>query len=430
MRDEDHDAGRSSPSARWRAGLVAAGVLLSGGCGGEALAPGTGGLSFLRVSGTEIVDESGAPVALRGFQGLGFYPIPNDFYLTAVNDSGVNPASFDSAAVELARYATTEFDFSEIRGTGANVVRLWFNLHELEKRPFEYSDVALSLLESVVNAYGERGIYVILVQGGTGQNVYSESAWYQAHGLSFWDRGTGLWDRTVALWGVLAERFRSSPYVAAYDILNEPQPPTAQALHDFYSDAIAAIRARDSRHIIVLEVAEMNETTFQLGGEYADANLVASFHFYYPHNFTLEPGIAGLEYPGTVDGRYWDRAMLASVLDTALSLRELRGRPVFVGEFGAHAARDPSGLRWIEDVLSLMNERGLHYTYHNYRHRDFQGYWIIRPEARATRDSLQAEIARGAMRFQDLTDDQKRLYGTEAAYVLRPGIREVLRRYF
>ena len=398
-------------------------------------------LTLLRVADDRIVDARGDPVYLRGSQGVEFYSVDTDWYFQATLTRGEDPAQLDRYAIDLHRYTLTDFDLREFRAVGANVVRLWFQLHEIEKRPYRYSETALALLEATVNAFGEQGIYVIPVLGGTGQNPFVDSQPYLKRGMGLWDQRNGIWERTVALWGVLAERFKSNPYVAGYDLINEPQAPDKATLHAYYQDVIRAIRARDRTHILFLETDVTKAVQHQIGGRYDDGNLAVSFHFYYPADFTLlhDPDPT-LSYPGNYrlclpqracSVERWDRGTLARLFDIALQLPELRGKPVFMGEFGADASRDGRGARrWLADVLSLMNERGLHYTLHRYKHRAFKGYWIIKPDVEKRMRRVKQNLRSGRIRYETLTDAQKRLLTTEQGYYRREGLPELLRRGF
>ena len=389
-----------------------------------------GNLSQLRVNGSQLVDQTGKVITLRGFQGLGFYPIDKNLMLQSL-ENGDDPFMFDPIAIDLARFTLSEFDLSEIRSTGANVVRLWFDLHELQRQPGVYSEQALNLLEETINRFGQNGIYVIPVLGGTGQNTFVESQFYIDRGLSFWNRNNGLWDRSLDLWRKLAEQLKDNPYIAGYDLLNEPAAPDAQTLHAFYEEAISAIRNVGDNHIIILEADVVNPTPHQLGGTYSDGNLVASFHFYYPVNFTLLPDqYPNLTYPGVISGTYWDRATLDQALATALAADQLQGMPVYVGEFGADGARadDAPALHWIEDMLSLLNEHDLHYTYHNYRSsKNYKGYWFIKPDVAAAQMQLQQDVANGSRLWGDVTDEEKQqLFTTTSGYERRVGVKELL----
>ena len=91
------------------------------------------GSSELHVAGDKIVNEKNEEVYLRGFQGIQFYPIPTEFYFQAVARNKANAYLLDDYAVDLAKYKYTDFDVDEIKSTGANVVRIWFSLHEIQK---------------------------------------------------------------------------------------------------------------------------------------------------------------------------------------------------------------------------------------------------------------------------------------------------------
>lgn len=410
--------------------------------------PNYANLSFLKVKGDKIVNSKGEAVYLHGFQGVGsYYSVDKELYLKAVWDRGVDPYSFDPIAEDLSRYTFTDFDVQEIKSTGANVGRMWFDLHEIQKKPYEYSETTLKLLEDRVNLLGRGGIYVILLLGGTGQNDYEDSKIFRDRGLNFWDKSSGLWDQSVALWGVLAKRFKNNPYVAGYDVINEPVAPSKEILHSFYQDAINKIREFDQNHIIFLEIdnAPENKAIHQIGGKYNDSNLAVSFHFYFPRQFTLPGGIqnmvSGLTYPGknkckpndpNCQETVWNKEYLENIFNQAINLEELNGKPVYVGEFGASAIRDKDGaLRWTEDVLSIMNQKGLHYTYHNYKHQQTYGYyWLMKPEVRQVIQKAIAGLADGSLKYENITDEQKILLMTENGYYRRNGIKEILTRYF
>lgn len=386
----------------------------------------------LKVSGNKIVDPAGNEISLRGFQGLAAYPIPDERFLQAVFDLGIDSYDLDAIAEDIRRYSFTDFDIEEIKSTGANVVRLWTRVYEIKRGPNEYSETALRMLEETISRFGAQGIRTVLVLAGAGENNYEAQQPYLDRGINLWDPTSSARADSIEVWGVLSTRFADNAYVAAYEVMNEPMPPTAQALHNFYVDAIAAIRANDRDHIVILAVAERNEETFQIGGTYEDDNLAVTFHFYYPHDFTLEPEIPDLTYPGTYDSVYFDEAFLNSIFDNAVSLSQLQGKPIYVGEFGAGGERDGNGgLEWTQDVLDAMNARGLHYTYHLYRHRVHRGYWTTRPEVEAQVQALLTAIFDGSMSYWDLTEDEKRnLFMTELSCDQRAGIKAILTSAF
>jgi len=400
--------------------------------------------SMLHVAGDKIVNAKDEEIYLRGFQGIQFYPIPTELYFKAVSKNKANANLFDDYAVDLASYRLTDFDITEIKSTGANVVRIWFSLHEIQKEPYQYSEKSLKLLEDTVNKFGEAGIYSILLLGGSGQNDIEESKVYTSQGLTLWDKNDGLWDQSVKLWGVVAKRFEGNAYVAGYDVINEPAAPSRTELHSFYQDVIDTIRKEDKGHIIFLETDLNNKETYQLGGQYKDTNIAASFHFYYPSQFTLPGGTEGmtpdLQYPGTYCHRkttkcspvMWNKDQLEKIIVSALTMEDIKGKPLYIGEFGASAIRDDAGApQWTEDLLSIMNKYKLHYTYHTYIHQSIYGYyWMMKPEVSQSIGKLIQGLANGTVKYEDITDKQKQMLTTQNGYVQRKGIKELLTRYF
>ena len=412
--------------------LVIATLLTAHLAGCDENAASSTGEGILRVAGSTIVDNTGQPVFLRGFQGLGAYPIPDDFYLEAVLDQGFDSFLLDPIAADIHGYSLTDFDIQEIKSTGANVIRIWTRLHEIRRAPGIYSETALQLLEETVNRFGMQGIRTVLVLSGAGENNYTPQQRYLNRGIDLWDPNSSARADAIEVWTVLSQRFAGNPHVAGYDLMNEPMPPTAQALHDFYTDVIAAIRANDPDHIIILAVAQGNRDTFQIGGNYDDDNLAVTFHFYEPHDFTLETGIPDLTYPGSYNGKSWDRAAIEGAFDYAITLPQLNGKPVYIGEFGADGVRDNNGgLEWTFDVLTTMNLRGLHYTYHNYRANSHRGYWTRSADSVAAINDLLRAVINGSVDYYTLTGTEKRaLFATELTCDKRTGIEPLLRDAF
>ena len=73
----------------------------------------------------------------------------------------------------------------------------------------------------------------------------------------------------------------------------------------------------------------------------------------------------------------WNKQLLRTLLDAYVAWGHARGVPLFLGEFGVHrpcfeAGR--GGLAWVADMLDLLDERGLPFTYHDYHGDSFGLY--------------------------------------------------------
>ncbi|MBN1646506.1 MAG: cellulase family glycosylhydrolase [Spirochaetales bacterium] len=74
----------------------------------------------------------------------------------------------------------------------------------------------------------------------------------------------------------------------------------------------------------------------------------------------------------------WDRQSLSEYLDRYAQYGKERNIPVYLGEFGAIRycfEEDRGGLRWAEDMLDLLSEKGIHYNYHAYHEFSFGIYY-------------------------------------------------------
>ena len=111
---------------------------------------------------------------------------------------------------------------------------------------------------------------------------------------NFWnDRqgpgGAGIETRFVAAWRAVAARFAGDSGVAAYDVLNEPEPGLvpqgreSETLAPMYRRAIAAIRQVDSRHVVFVEPTVLRDLTpgaIVMPAISDDPNLAYSPHIY------------------------------------------------------------------------------------------------------------------------------------------------------
>ncbi|HEX8947902.1 MAG TPA: cellulase family glycosylhydrolase [Dissulfurispiraceae bacterium] len=213
---------------------------------------------FLKVSEGRVVDGSGTPVLLKGFN-VEF----RDF-----------------------RGALGEEDIKRIAGAGANVIRLGLDYRSFEAAPFRYDEEGFRLLDSVLGWCERYGVYVILdmhlAQGI--QNPHDFAA-HRTKRYEFWKRREYRM-RFYSLWAELAKRYADRGIIAGYDLLNEGVPPGAGHYRKVMQRAARAIRAHDKSHLLIVE-----EMRSPRGGKrlvpIEDANTLYSIHFYYPPGFTL-----------------------------------------------------------------------------------------------------------------------------------------------
>ncbi|WP_163192316.1 glycoside hydrolase family 5 protein [Clostridium thermarum] len=270
---------------------------------------------FLKVQGTGLVNENGEVVVLKGTN-LGGWLI-QESWMCPVNGIDRQWANLDSIKALKSRgfsdeiildlYNTyqdnwiTETDFDELSEMGVNCIRIpfWYrnfmkddmgtywNEEDMDNNP------GFKRLDWAIEKAGTRGMYVILDMHGCpgGQmmdhccGTLGKNELYDSHKY-----------RQIMedLWVKIAERYKDSPVVAAYDIMNEPQnnrgykgekswdPDSDEAISrtiSVYDQMIKAIRRVDPKHVITIEaIWTMNNLPDPR--DYGWTNIMYQMHLY------------------------------------------------------------------------------------------------------------------------------------------------------
>ena len=152
--------------------------------------------------------------------------------------------------------------------------------------------------------------------------------------------GVGIQDRLVETWRRVAAAFAGDSTVMGYDLFNEPSPGfvattgEGSTIIPFYRRAIAAIRAVDKRHAIVVEPQVLRSAISDpivMPFVSDDPNLAYSPHIYADRNGLSPKG------QGTAQESEWTHALTEAAQAGG---GEASALPLFLGEFGAI---DPPG---------------------------------------------------------------------------------------
>ncbi|WP_406047071.1 glycoside hydrolase family 5 protein [Kribbella sp. NBC_00889] len=342
----------------------------------------------LTVAGNELVTRAGEAVRLRGV-GLGGwlsmenfitgYPATEELQRRALREvlgEKVYDAFFD-------RFYETFFadaDAAYLASLGLNCVRVAINYRHFEDddRPGHLKDEGFRLLDRAVDICTRHGLYVVIdlhaAPGFQNQRWHSDNP---THTSLFW-RHRDFQDRVVHLWEALADRYRDSPWVAGYNLLNEPADPSGEVVGAFYTRLRTAIRAIDPETVLFLD-GNRHATEFGLFGE-PWPNTVYSVHDYALAGFAD----AG-DYPGISRGRYVDQDTVeAKFLERTQYMRET-GTPIWVGEFGpvysGNQGRDESRYRLLHDQLAVYDRYGAGWSLWTYKDIGLQGLVYAAPES-------------------------------------------------
>lgn len=249
--------------------------------------------------------------------------------------------------------------FATIAEAGFDNVRVpvrWSN-HAADEPPYTIDPRFMARVERAVDAALAQGLKVVL-------NIH--------HYEEIMREPEAHRERFLALWRQIAEHFADQPGELWFELLNEPnQNMGAGTWNTLANAAIAVIRESNPERMIVVGGANWNsvDSLAQLELPEDDRNLVGTFHYYNPFQFTHQgagwTGAQADEWLGTTwDGTEAEREAVARDLDKALVWSVEHQRPVYLGEFGAYSRADmASRARWTRFVAEEALKRKLGFAY-------------------------------------------------------------------
>jgi hypothetical protein len=245
------------------------------------------------------------------------------------------------------RYFIDDADLALIVSMGATCVRLavdpaYLHLHRL--------DEALARLTS-------RGLVVVLDYHDESRSIESGP-----HAVDSFERA---WS------GLAAHLARTSPGQVLLEVLNEPVfDADPAAWFPVRRRLVSAIRSAAPLHTIVAGGANWSSLDGLLASRpVEDDNVVYTFHFYEPFEFTHQgaPWVGG-PVRGMSGVRYGSPQRVNRRIALAAEWGRRYGVPVWAGEFGAYPAVAPRGdrLRWLYDVRTAFERNGIGWAVWSY----------------------------------------------------------------
>jgi endoglucanase len=345
--------------------------------------------AFLKVHQDQIQNPAGQVVILRGIGLGGWMNMENFITGFSANEDNFRQVVQRALGKEKADflfdryldYFFTEEDASFIRSLGLNLVRLPFNYRHFEEdmNPFVIREAAFKHLDRVIEICARNQLYTILdlhaAPGYQNQDWHSDNPSMRAF---FWQH-KHFQDRAVWLWEKIAERYRDNPWIAGYNLLNEPSDPSGAAIASFYQRIVPAVRKIDPDHIIFLEGNRYSRDFFALGPPFPNT-------VYTLHNYAAPGFMNGGSYPGISRGEYYDKSVLRQkIMETCQYMLENK-TPIWVGEFGpvykGLTAEDSMRYQLLEDQISIYEEIGASWCLWTYKDLGLQGIVSVLPESK------------------------------------------------
>jgi len=318
---------------------------------------------LLKTQGEKIINDKGENIQLRGL-GLGGWMLQEGYMLKTADFAGPQYKIKEKIAELIGEDGMNEFykaylkngitrqDIDFLKKAGFNSIRLpmHYNLYTLpiekesKKGENTWLEEGFKMTDDLLKWCADNKMYLILdlhaAPGGQGNDV----------NISDNDKSKpSLWEseenqkKTIALWKKLAERYKDSPWIGGYDLINEPNinftgkningtdEMSNAPLWKLQKEITEAIRTVDKKHIIIIEGNGWGNNYNGLTPLWDD-NMVFSFHKYWNNN---------------------DDATLKFALD----LREKHKIPIWLGETGEN-----SNL-WFTELIQLLDKHNIGYAF-------------------------------------------------------------------
>ena len=385
----------------------------------------------LVVHGPNITTEDGTNVRLRGFNLLfmldSSFDRPRDDVdglllklLPGVNVVRLVMLHWDDRPTEMSGRGSGN-DCSEVLGGIGNSIQI--------------SSRCLDQFDRVLRWTAERGLWAIITARASiaaGERLPDVG---QAHGKAEDARlvkhtvfgNADLRQRFIDMWRVVARRYRDFDMIATYEILSEPRVQTWEVPPDdvrsFYASAISAIRAVDPRTPCMIGPAPFysrSNLPLALQPRRADQQIIYTFNFFVPRAYVQQLDTA-LRYPGPMqccdvfdkehakccpDAQHGqdlsklpccatmlavDRAALERQLLDPIRFGQANGVPVVLDQWGVQ--RGAAGrLRYLSDMLEVLEAHGLHWIYWQWRHRTDRPFAVVHMDDDASFKAPQVDV--------------------------------------
>lgn len=264
----------------------------------------------------------------------------------------------------------TESDFDYCQQIGLNCIRLPFWYRNFVDENGKFYDNCWERLDWFLEQAEAREVYVILdFHGAPGSQNGSDHSGrdggdekLQASEFFFGEQETVEKNQELfyEIWEAVAKHCKDNPWVAGYDLLNEPYCTYRynsgydvnvlhQMLWDVYDTAYQRIRSIDPNHVIIME-AVWEPTDLPDPDTYGWENIMYEYHHYPNGNAAVDDM----------------RKVLKTIIEANYNV------PSYMGEFTLY-----DSLETWDEGLDVINASGISWTTWTYK-VSFQGNWGIR----------------------------------------------------
>jgi len=285
----------------------------------------------------------------------------------------------------------TDKDFKNVKSWGFDHVRIPADSYLFFKNDDEPVEERMINLDRAVKLAKENDLKMILDLHECPGHDFSEVTKSPVQKL--FDNDDTYIKKTEKIWSYLSERYGNEEHVL-FETLNEPVAPSPEIWNKVKDRLCSVIRRFAPKSTIIAGSNMWNwPNTFSSLTPFEDDNIIYSVHYYEPLLFTHQkapwmlnsPEIneertypddygAGFirKYGFTQSAGNWNRERLAKELEPVNSFSKKYDAPVICNEFGVYTPVELNAqLRWYNDLLSVLKEMNIGFSYWNYKNLDF-----------------------------------------------------------
>ncbi|KAF9484634.1 glycoside hydrolase family 5 protein [Pholiota conissans] len=316
-------------------------------------------MGFLKVAGTKIIDEEGGEVVLRGAGLGGWMTMENfisgypgcEFQIREALSEAIGERKAEFFFDKFLEYFFAEPDAIFFKSLGLNCIRIAVNYRHFEDdmNPRVLRENAFKHLDRAISVCAKHSIYTVIdmhtAPGGQSGGWHADGGTHIGY---FW-KHKDFQDRLVWIWEQIAQHYKENPWVAGYNVLNEPADPHPQhdGLMTFYGRAYSAIRTIDTNHILFLDgnTFAVDFSKFPEDAGQRWTNTAYAIHDYAIYGFPSSPE--------PYDGTNTQLKLLRTTYERKRRWMDDRGHCVWNGEWGpVYARKEYDG-----DATDAINER-------------------------------------------------------------------------
>jgi len=305
---------------------------------------------------------------------------------------GVNLAVWTGAteldAVHAAQVHPDDADLALIKRLGFQHVRISFDPSWLADEQLAPRKERLAEMQRDLARVTDHGLFVVLsLQASSAfkQRLGHDAAWLQS---------------TAALWRTVAKTLQGfGPEQLAFELINEPELDDPAQVRKLLSTLAAGVRRSAPNHVLVAQGPRYSDVDDLIRlAPLDDRNVIYSFHFYEPKNFThqgvpygwpmwgllrdlpypsspeaVEPALEFMTFEALEHARYygqqqWNRSKLAEALAPAAQWASQHKVTLWCSEFGAYRyhMKPEDRARWLSDTHELLAAQRIGWTLWDY----------------------------------------------------------------